>query len=156
MLKALSLMGLLAFGTALIAPATGHEGATGVVKERMQSMKSMARAGKQLARMARGRTPFDPVQAQRLLAELDRHAERIPGYFPDTVHSRRGSDTEAAPDIWSKPAAFEGLARKLSRESRALSAWLQANGEQEFAAWFKAVSDTCRGCHKQFRIKKDR
>ena len=93
----LVLVASLAIGKVFDAGA--HDGATGVVKERMESMKSISRAGKVLSNMAKGKQNLDPQDARTLALKIRTHALRIPELFPSTQHSQAGSGTEASPAV---------------------------------------------------------
>ncbi|MEK9722941.1 MAG: hypothetical protein VW405_05580 [Rhodospirillaceae bacterium] len=55
---------LVALAAALPAGAPAHEGATGVVKERMELMEDLGRALKALAPMVKGQAPFDAARVK--------------------------------------------------------------------------------------------
>ena len=81
---------------------SGHSGATGIVKERMDSMKAMGDANEVIGDMVKRKLPFDAAEIENLADDLRQHAARIPELFPDTKHSREGSATEAKPKIWDR------------------------------------------------------
>lgn len=71
--------------------AFAHSGASGIVKERMESMKSISAAMKTAGNMIRGRSEFDPEKAQGAAIEIE-HAAQIPNLFPEgsvTSQARR-------------------------------------------------------------------
>ncbi len=60
-------------------------------------------------------------------------------------------DTDAKPEVWQKRAAFEKSAKDAEREGTAFLAAVKANNKAEMIAKFKALSDACKACHKDFR-----
>ena len=134
--------------------ASAHGGATGIVKERMESMKSIGRAGKVLSNMAKGKQTMDAEEARELAMEIRDHAMRIPELFPNTMDSKMGTGTEASPEIWEKWAEFEGLAQQLADASDDLASVAETADADEFREQFTVIAKTCRSCHKGFRIKK--
>ena len=134
--------------------AGAHNGATGLVKERMDSMKSISRAGKALSGMAKGKQDFDPQVARTLALKMRTHALRIPELFPSTQHSQMGMGTEASPAIWERWLEFEGLAQQLADTSGDLASSAENADIAEFQDRFTDVAKTCKSCHKSFRVKK--
>ena len=145
---------IASFALGEVFDAGAHEGATGIVKERMESMKSISRAGKVLSDMAKGKRDFDPQNARTLALKIRDHALRIPELFPRTQHSRTGSETEASPVIWKRWPEFEELAQQLADASGDLANVAEQSEAAEFQDHFTTVAKSCRTCHKSFRIKK--
>jgi cytochrome c556 len=146
------LIASLALGS--LFDVSAHDGATGLVKERMEGMKSISRAGKVLSGMAKGKQDLDPQQARTLALKIRTHALRIPKLFPGTAHSQAGSGTEASPAIWERWPEFEELAQQLADASGDLASAAGNADTAEFRDHFSAVTESCRTCHKSFRIKK--
>ncbi len=147
-------LGLLLF-TAAFVHARAHDAATGIVKQRMDAMSEMGKAGKSIGAMLAGRRPLDPVAVREMATAIGERASQIPALFPDTEHSRRGNETEALSAIWDRPAEFEALAARLERESAALADAAARGDERLLAERFSSVRETCRVCHDDFREKKD-
>lgn len=132
----------------LSAITTAHEGAEGVVKERMDAMSAIGQANKPLAGIARGRADFDLKTVQenaRIIA--DNAGASFVDLFPEGSLT---GETEAKADIWENFDDFAKFAKELEENALALS---QIESEAEFAAAFKAVGNTCSGCHKKYREK---
>lgn len=134
--------------------AGAHDNATGVVKERMDSMQGMSRAGKVLSAIVKGKRDFDSQEAHELSLRLQSHASRIAELFPSTQHSREGSGTEASPAIWERWAKFEELAQQLTDSSANLVKAAEVGDEAKFRNHFTSLTQSCRTCHKSFRRKK--
>jgi cytochrome c556 len=141
-----------------------HEGATGIVKERMESMKTLGDHAKIVGNMFKGKQPFELSAVQTAAATFVTHGQKIPTLFPDTEASRRGGNTEALPAIWSDWEAFSTLAERFTSESQLLvdiTESLEENvklGDKNVrkvrTAFFRAAKG-CRQCHKKFRIDRD-
>ncbi len=147
--------GFLAFlliGTvALSASLLAHSGATGVVKERMDSMSSMATAMKTIADMIKEKVPFDETEVRRSSNTLYVHAKTIPILFPDSVMSRKGDSTRAHPSVWKRWEAFVAIAARLEIESGSLGAAAAGGDRSAVVSGFVRAAKACRDCHVAFR-----
>ena len=139
-----------------VAFAHGHDGAIGIVKQRMDAMSDMGKAGKSISAMLKGKRTLDAEAIRAQASAMGEHASQIPDLFPDTETSRHGGETEALPAVWQKRAEFEALAARLERQSAALADAAAAADEGQVAESFSAVRRTCRACHDEFREKKSR
>ena len=91
-----------------------HEGATGITKQRMDAMESMARAIKAIRRSLEGNRDSAAIQIEA--GRIREMAVRIPEWFPP------GSDakpTDALPAVWQRWTDFRRELPSLSK--RALS-----------------------------------
>lgn len=129
----------------------GHSGATGIVKERMDSMKKMGDASKVIGDMIKRKRPLDSDEIRSLSMGIQEHAAQVPELFPDTKDSREGHATEAKQVIWSRWEEFIALSEDLERESAKLSEIATSGDEKAIRKQYAAVAKTCRGCHKDFR-----
>ena len=124
------------------ANAFAHEGATGLVKERMDSMSAIARSTKQIKQALQ--EPRDGAAIRRAAHSIAAQSgSAMVKLFP------YGSDrhpTKAKPEVWSNKAAFSELAARLKDRADALTA-------QPSMANFKQMTAVCGACHKAFRAK---
>lgn len=132
--------------------AFAHKGATGIVKERMDHMKSIKAVMKELAPIMKGQVAYDPSAVRDHALRLSaKGGAAMTDLFPE--HSIHGP-SEALPAIWQDWAGFSDSARELE-ESAALLAKTAANARDGSATdpWqaFDRVVGTCRGCHDDFR-----
>jgi len=139
-------VGVATFATLALA----HEGATGVVKERMDLMDSQKKDMKLLNDMAKGKTPFDAAKATAAAADLETTAKKIPDLFPE---GSTGHPSEALPAIWEEWDRFKGDAKDLEDSANALSAALGAPGQHDWKPALQKVTDACKACHEDFRSK---
>ena len=132
---------------------SAHEGAEGVVKIRMESMKAMASSMKSLSLVARGKAQIDATEIKSHIVKIRKESgERLLQLFP------KGSDvnpSEANPKIWDDWNEFAKLAEELSLNADLLETSISnADPHSSFARAFKKLSAICSNCHKRFRIKK--
>lgn len=160
----------LGFGSMAVA----HETATGVVKERMESMERFEELIERVFAMIHGELTYDPGAVRRAAEEIrDGAGQHLTAMFPE---GSGGSPSEAKDTIWRNFARFEDYASALETWSGALAT--QANGHPvgnlpknwedaemgpammkgggmmgrsgpDAAAWH--VAATCNACHADFR-----
>ncbi|MGI9408277.1 MAG: c-type cytochrome [Hyphomicrobiaceae bacterium] len=129
--------------------ANAHSGATGVVKERMEMMKSMGNSMKELAAMVRGKQEYDAGRVRAIAASMQGHAKMIPAMFP------KGSNkmpSEAKETIWSDPAGFASSAKALANYAGKLAG--AADNQDASKAAIGDLGKTCKSCHTGYRLKK--
>lgn len=147
--RALTIIGVL---TLFAAPAAGlfaHDGATGVVKQRMELMKDLGRSMKALSEIIRGRRSVSPPELTKLARDIGDHGgEAMTRLFPQ--HSLK-NPSEARAEIWRDWQTFEVLSARLVNEAQSLAV---ADTAQARARAFRTIGKTCSSCHKRFRLKK--
>lgn len=115
------------------------------VMARMEGMSNIAADMKQLAKVAR--TAFDPVTVAETGGSLSAHARDIERLFMPQATDPK---SEARPKIWTNWDQFLEAAADLEKAALELS----QSDETGFAQKFEEVGQTCKSCHKQFRLKK--
>jgi cytochrome c556 len=144
-------VGLFVTAIALSPSASpAHEGATGVVKERMDAMTQAGKAMKDAGE--RIRSNRDPAAVKDDALAVAAVASRIAAQFP------AGSDThpsDARPEIWTHWVDFAARAQALERESRNLAAAADTSNLGATAGQFQAVGRVCTGCHDAYRVKRE-
>ena len=125
-----------------------HQGATGVVKERMELMKTLGDRMKSMAAMVKGKVPFDAGQMAAGAQEIQDKAPKIVHLFPEGSVQK---PSEALPSIWQQWDRFSELTDRLTSEARALSDIAVAGSKREIMVQFTKVGKTCSGCHTDFR-----
>ncbi|SOC28999.1 Cytochrome c556 [Thalassospira xiamenensis] len=143
------------FATAISIAAVAHEGAKGVVKERMDGMEVIGKQVKMMVPMLKGETPYDPAKVELAAMKISSHAgSAFTELFPT------GSTTapsEASPEIWEKWDAFSRLSDELAINAdmlKTIAAKDVASGSNDtgqFDDAFRNVLQTCKSCHQQFR-----
>ena len=124
-----------------------HSGAKGIVKERMESMKSIGAQMKKLGAIAKDPKLFDASQVQNSAEILQDHAAKIPTLFPEGSNEK---PSEARVEIWSDWEKFISIANDLVKSA----VELQSVSADNFKPVFLKAAQTCKGCHQEYRIKK--
>ena len=142
---------LCALGMVLLASGStslAHEGATGIVKQRMDEMEPIGRAVKRI---------IDRLKSERALAEIAREAEeiraaaaRMPSLFPP---GSRDGHSEATPAVWERWPEFVAAARALEGAAEKLAVTARSGPDAAIAEQFRATTRACSGCHDVFRVK---
>ena len=129
-----------------------HQGATGVIKARMDMMKEVALSMKQLGQIVKGQEDFNKVQVQQAADIISSHAVKLVELFPEGSSQK---PSEAALAIWERRTEFDAIfdEMKVSAERISQSAEIATKGD-ELDVDFKILAETCSACHKLYRIKK--
>jgi len=140
--------------------AFAHDGATGIVKERMDFMSNLGAAMKSLSKIVKGRIEFDRDKVRELTGQLGKHSgTNLTKLFP------KGSldmPTAAIPEIWKDWDKFKTHAQDLSIRAAEMSDISRDTSIQPdkrtdaMTKAFKRIARTCSGCHRDFRKKKKR
>ena len=144
---------LLAFAVpALLVAAMAPAGAADteeVVKYRQSNMKGLGGAMGMMAAIVKGKVDFKGGLADHARAahSLTLHIED--GFPKDSLND----DSKAKPDIWQKWDEFKDAAETARQASAAMVAAAESGNDVEGA--FKTLGESCGGCHKPFRVKKD-
>lgn len=131
--------------------AAAHEGATGVVAQRMDVMKQMGQHMKALGAMLAGKTAFDQETAQRLAETMHQHCEHVMHMFPP---GSDGHHTEATKAVWDRRPEFDARMRSFDAAIEDLVAAAASGGKPHLLSEFERVGQECSGCHDGFRQKK--
>ena len=147
----LAVVVILALGLMAVGTLHAHSGATGIVKERMEVMKSVRADTKALAKMIKGEKVYDPDAVARLAARIGTHGgESMRGLFPE------GSNTgvsEAKAEIWSDWERFLKIADDMAAAAQALSTAAH-QGPDAVRPLLATLAGTCKACHDDFRERK--
>jgi len=134
---------------AFTAHSLAHEGAKGVVKKRMDLMKSQQKAMKVIGDMAKGEKRFDAAKAAKAAHDLEETTKQIPELFPK---GSNGHPSEALDVIWTEWDRFTGDAKDAEAAAKALAVEFEASGD----GWkdgFKKMTEACKSCHESFRAE---
>jgi cytochrome c556 len=143
---------LCAFGAVLLvcgSTALAHEGATGVVKQRMDEMEKIGRAMKRIN---------DRLNSKRGSAEIARDAKelraaaaRMPSLFP---HRSRDGHSEARAAVWERWPEFIAAAQVLEQQAEKLAAAARSGQDAAISNQVRSVTRARSGCHDVFRAKR--
>ena len=149
--KRIALASGVAFLTTFAISANAHQGATGVVKERMETMKGMADAMKALAPMIKGEQAWDAGSVRDIARTLSEHAGKIPQQFPQ---GSSGHPSEAREKIWTDWKDFTSNAGDLEKAAKLLGE-KSGSGADGAKPAFARIVGACKSCHQDFREKKE-
>ncbi len=130
-----------------VGAAAAHEGATGVVAERMKAMEDTAAQAKAIDRALRASSP-NAADIRARAERIHTHARGMVRLFPP------GSDhghTFAAPEVWTKREDFERLARAYEAATERLVEAARMRAVPEMRERFASVRRQCLECHETFR-----
>lgn len=130
-----------------------HMGANGIVKERMELMKSIGKAMKSIRKMAHGKMPLENARVAIAAKAIAHHGARIGTLFPE---GSVDGVSEASLKIWDDPVGFQKSGDLLVTTANELFAAALSNDPEKVKSAFRSLSQTCRNCHTQFRIKKEK
>lgn len=148
--KIVVMMMLLGLGSSLNVSA--HDGATGVVKQRMEAMSDMGDAMKAMASMVKGKQAFEPALFIQSGETIAKHSDMIPELFP--AGSMEGK-SEAVPAIWQQWDDFFSLGYRTKTDAEALVKMAQEGSElRPLTKQFVKLANDCKACHKDYRKKK--
>jgi len=132
--------------------AMAHDGATGMVMQRMEAMKEIGQNMKSIAAMVKGDTRFDGAAVQASATVIAGHAKHMPHMFPEGSLDK---PTEALPVIWVQWARFTEIAGKLNADALALAkAGQTATSVKDVLPQLGEVGKSCKACHQDFRLAK--
>ncbi len=124
------------------------------IAERQDNLEAVGDAFKAIREELEGDTPdlaFIKTQAE----DIGARAQVIKGLFPEGTSVDDGYDTEALATIWEKPEEFEAAAQKLVEAAGEMASLAESGDAAAVAAAVGTVGKSCKGCHEQFRVKKD-
>jgi cytochrome c556 len=130
--------------------AFAHMGATGIVKQRMDTMKEIKAAMAEVGAMVKKERPFDARVVAKAGNSIAKNASLISSQFPNTRESRQ-KVSEATERVWEEMPRFKALAANLEKKAKALS---KAGTPALMKARFLEVGKACSACHEDFRRKK--
>ena len=122
-----------------------HEGAKGIIKERMDKFKMSKNLMKKINK---GLQNDDFLTIEKSAQTLLKWSKEMPNYFPE------GSDTppsEASSDIWLDPEGFKKAIKNFELASLQLITQSQNKDFDMTVNSFRSLAKTCKGCHQKFR-----
>ena len=144
--KILVHIGLLLFSSiAFITPLLAHDGATGIVKERMDKFK-MSKKMMQTIHKSIQKEDFETIE--KSATTLHNWGKEMIRYFPE------GSDiapSEASTDIWLDPEGFKKAVNNFEIASLKLINISKEKDFEKTVVSFRSLAGTCKGCHQKFR-----
>ena len=129
--------------------AYGHGGATGIVKERMDSMETLKDTMKSLRTMIIKDKGYDAAELKRYARVIEDHAgEYMIDMFPEGSLDK---PTEAKVELWEEWGTFTTMANDLESLAVDLGRFASATNSKETKNRFKLIADNCSDCHDKYR-----
>jgi len=143
-------------GAAVIAALSGialaHDGATGMVMQRMEAMKEISASMKAIGAMVKGEKEFNAAEVESSALVIAGHSKHIGHMFPEGSLDK---PTEALPVIWTRWDDFTRIGKEMEMSALALAeASKTAATAQDIVPQLGAVGQTCKSCHQDFRQAK--
>ena len=129
------------FGTNLSA----HQGATGIVKERMDEF-SKARGQMKQMRGALQNDQFDTIAD--ISADMQNWAQNMVKSFPE---GSKIPPSEASSSIWSDKAGFANAAAFYNESLIKLNEAALTYDREAVITAYQTVGQACKACHKSYR-----
>ena len=128
-----------------------HMGAKGVVKERMQLMKSYAASMKKINKELRAKTSVNYVLIKLEANDIVENSQKVMELFP---LGSGGGMSEASLKIWQQPSDFKRIIEELKQAARKLAQSTGTGVPKLVIENFRALGGTCKNCHQKYRVKK--
>ena len=143
---------VLVAGVAICGASLAHDGATGIVKKRMDAMSDIGDQMKTIASMLKGEKQFDAGSLAASATTIADHARKIPHLFPEGSLKK---PSEALPAVWLRWEDFAKLGSTMQSSAASLAeAAKSARNVEDIKGQIIAVGKSCKACHKDFRLAK--
>lgn len=147
-MKIAALLSTLALAIAVALPGIAED--PSVVQERQEGFKTMGRAFKALASMAKEGETDNPRLIEAAEA-ISKRSQLIPDWFPEGTGIDDGADTDALNYIWKNSEKFQRLSNDIESHTSALLTAARSGDADLIASAIKSTKDACSACHKSFR-----
>jgi cytochrome c556 len=131
--------------------ALAHQGATGVVKERMNLMKDIKEDMKYIKKAVSKKDPENTAKLRKMVRSLKSRSDEILPLFPEGSLQH---PSEALSEIWKDWPRFRKLTIELGTGLDELEKLLRDGQQTSYKPALKKISQTCSGCHDKFREEK--
>ena len=122
-----------------------HEGAEGVVKERMDRFKENKKAMKAI----KGNLAGDIVIIAQKASEIEAWAKEMVNFFPE---GSTQPPSEALPAIWKEFDRFTDLSRANEKAAANLKNLAQSGADTSaLSGAFRSLGKTCKDCHNDYK-----
>ena len=136
---------ILFFNIFSLTQLYAHEGAKGIIKERMDKFKMSKSLMKKINK---GLQNDNFIIIEKSAQTLLDWSKEMSNYFPE------GSDTppsEASSDIWLDPEGFKIAIKNFELASLELITQSKSKNFDMTVSSFRNLAQTCKGCHQKFR-----
>ena len=122
-----------------------HEGAEGVVKERMDRFKE----NKEAMKAIKGNLAGDTAVIAQKASEIEAWAKDMVNFFPE---GSTQPPSEALPAIWKEFDRFTDLARANEKAAANLKNLAQSGADTSaLSGAFRSLGKTCKDCHNDYK-----
>ena len=122
-----------------------HEGAEGVVKERMDRFKE----NKEAMKAIKGNLAGDTAVIAQKASEIEAWAKEMVNFFPE---GSTQPPSEALPAIWKEFDRFTDLARANEKDAANLKNLAQSGANTSaLSGAFRSLGKTCKDCHNDYK-----
>ena len=122
-----------------------HDGAEGVVKERMDRFKENKKAMKAI----KGNLAGDTAVIAQKASEIEAWAKDMVNFFPE---GSTQPPSEALPAIWKEFDRFIDLARANEKAAANLKNLAQSGADTSaLSGAFRSLGKTCKDCHNDYK-----
>ena len=122
-----------------------HEGAEGLIKERMDRFKENKKAMKAM----KGNLDGDTVIIAQKASEIEAWAKDMVNFFPE---GSTQPPSEALPAIWKEFDRFTDLARANEKAAANLKNLAQSGADTSaLSGAFRSLGKTCKDCHNDYK-----
>jgi|SRR5215217_271895 len=130
--------------------AAAHEGAPGIVGERMKAMSRLGDEMKALARLVRRQASGPEIARRaRIIRDL---GQNVSAMFPPGTD--KDPHTDAKPAIWQNWSEFVDLAHRSQNRADELIQAAEQSDRAKIGESFTALTQACGACHERFRAKR--
>ncbi len=140
----------------LAAPTVLHAHGGGPVYEKrhvyMNELGDYMKAFGNFVKRGKG----DLNELREMAARIVEQAPELPSHFPPNTGMGDNPESQAKPDIWTSWDEFVAAADRLADHARAAEAAFASEDSSEIGSAVRRLGEEgCRGCHQQFREKKN-
>lgn len=138
----------ISLGCAMSATLTlAHQGATGIVKTRMDNFSQSQRDLKSSFTAVKAGDWEGVIAKARAMAKW---GQKIPSMFPEGSNN---PPSEASPKIWEDMSGFTAASLDFVAAAENVIATAETANKKDTIAALKALGQTCSACHKNYRVK---
>ena len=137
----------LMLGLSVGAASYAHQGATGIVKERMDKFSQSQRDLKASFKLAKSGEFADIMTKARAMVAWGRE---MPSFFPE---GSGGAPSEASPQIWQDMAGFTAASTAFALAAEDVIMAAEKGDIDSTISALRSVGQTCGTCHRTYRVK---
>jgi cytochrome c556 len=126
--------------------------APAAIKERQEFYKDIGKSMKGIGEELKSSSP-NVADIQKLAANIDAAAPKVPSFFPAGTGPEAGVKTGAKAEIWQKPDEFKKDAADFAAAAHVLNVAAQSGDVAAIKDAAGKIGEACKACHQTFREK---